>query len=449
MLAASPTPMPLAVRLRRVLALAFPAVISEVAGMAMGLVDTWMVAPLGPRGLAAVGLGNAVFFPILLLFLGVLIALDTLVAQVHGRGEEDRAGHLLGQGLWLALAMGLPLAAAFQLSEPVLLALGQSPEVAAPAARYLEALAWSVPPFLLYTAYRGFCHGLGDTRRAMAVTLVANLVNAGANYLLLYGALGFPRLGVAGLGYATAASRLFMLVALALLAHGPRFAAGRPRLERPDPATLREILHLGIPIGGLILLEAGGFSFAGVMVGWLGELPLAGHQVVLTVASFTFMVPLGLATGAALVIGQDLGRDRPAEAAKNGRVAIALGAAFMVCTGTLFWLAPGFLVGLFTRHPGTVAVATGLFPIAAFFQIFDGLQCVSGGCLRGAGDTRTTFRYNLFGFWILGLPLGYLLAFPGGLGAQGIWAGLACALVCTGTLLTRHFLRGGWAPSPG
>lgn len=440
-----PSP-PFAARLRRVLGLALPAVVSEVAGMAMGLVDTWMVAPLGPRALAAVGLGNAVFFPVVLLFLGVLIALDTLIAQAHGRGEDDRAGHLLGQGLWLSLAMGVPLTAAFQLAEPVLLALGQAPEVAAPAARYLEALGWCILPFLAYTAYRGFCHGLGDTRRAMAVTLAANVVNAAANFALLYGAWGFPELGVAGLGYATAASRLFMLVALAILAHGRRFAAGRPRMTRPDPAALREILVMGVPIGGLILLEAGGFSFAGVMVGWLGELPLAGHQVVLTVASFTFMVPLGLATGAALVIGQDLGRGQPEEAALDGRLAIALGAAFMTCTGTLFWLAPARLVGLFTDHAGTVAVAVGLFPLAAFFQLFDGLQCVAGGCLRGAGDTHTSFRYNLLGFWVLGLPLGYLLGFPGGMGARGIWAGLACALVCTGTLLTRRFLSGGWAP---
>jgi MATE family multidrug resistance protein len=415
--------------------------------MAMGLVDTWMVAPLGPRALAAVGLGNAVFFPIVLLFLGILIALDTLVAQAHGKGRDAQAGHLLGQGLWLALAMGLPLAAAFQWSEPVLLGLGQAPEVADPAARYLEALGYCVPPFMGYTAYRGFCHGLGDTRRAMGVTLAANLVNAGANYVLLYGALGFPRLGVAGLGYATALSRLFMFLALAALAHGPRFAAGEPRITRPDPKTLREILTLGVPIGGLILLEAGGFSFAGVMVGWLGELPLAGHQVVLTVASFTFMVPLGLATGAALVVGQDLGRDQPEEAAANGRVTLVLAAAFMTCTGTLFWLVPDRLVGLFTDHPGTVAVAAGLFPMAAFFQLFDGLQCVAGGCLRGAGDTRTTLRYNLIGFWVLGLPLGYLLAFRAGLGARGVWAGLACALVCTGTLLTRRFLSGDWKPA--
>lgn len=433
-------------RVRRVLTLALPAVVSELANQLMALVDTWMVAPLGPRALAAVAAGSSLYFPIVLMFLGFLLALDTLISQAHGAGEDERAGHYMSQGLWLSLAFGLPLTWAFCHGEPILLALGQPPAVAAMGADYLAALALGVIPFLAYVAVRGFCHGLGDTRSAMVVTLVANLVNVAANHALLTGNWGAPALGVAGLGYATAISRTFMLAGLVWAARRPRLAAGRARWDSPDLATLREVLALGIPIGLLLVLEAGGFGAAGLLVGWLGELPLAAHQVVLTGCTTTFMVPLGLATAAALVVGQGLGRGQPDEAWADGRVCLGLGVAFMACSGAVMASFPEGLARLFTDHPGTVAAAAALFPYGAAFQIVDAMQCVSSGCLRGAGDTRTTLVCNLLGFWICGLPLGYLLAFRMGWGAPGVWAGLITALTVTGTTLSVRFLAGWWMP---
>lgn len=431
--------------LRRVLTLALPSVVSEMAAHGMGLVDTMMVGRLGTRPLAAVALGNSVFFPLFLLGLGTLMALDTLIAQAQGAGRDEDAGALLGQGLWLTLVLSLPLCLAFSRIEPLLLALGQDPEVTAPAASYLGAMAWGVPPFLAYTCFRSFFYGLGDTRRVMLVTLVANGVNALANYCLLYGEFGFPALGVAGLGYATAFSRLFMLGCLAAMAAAPRFRAYRPRLGRPDPARLREILVLGVPIGALILFEVGGFSSAAVLAGWLGEIPLAAHQVALTLASTTFMVPLGFSIAGAIAVGQEVGRGTPGEALEMGRISLVLAAGFMSFACLAFLFLPEPLVRCFTRDPATVALAVSVLPVTAFFQVFDGLQCVSAGCLRGAGDTRTPMLCNLVSFWGIGLPLGYFLAFTLGWGLPGLWWGLATTLVITGSTLTRVFLGAGWA----
>jgi MATE family multidrug resistance protein len=427
--------------LRRVLDLALPSVISEVASHGMGLVDTVMVGRLGARPLAAVALGNSLFFPLFLLGLGVLMALDTLIAQAHGAGQEEEAGALLGQGLWLSLALSLPLCLGFSQVHPLLLALGQDPEIARPASAYLGALAWGVPPFLAFTCFRSFFYGLGDTRRVMIVTLLANGVNALANYCLLYGKLGFPTLGVAGLGYATAFSRLFMLLCLVAFAREPRFEVCRPRLGSPDLTKLRSILSLGIPIGALIFFEVGGFSAAALLAGWLGELPLAAHQVVLTLASSTFMVPLGLSIAAAIAVGQEVGRGDPEAARHLGKISLGLAGAFMTCSALAFMISPIPLVRCITDVPAVVAMAVSVLPIVAFFQIFDGMQCVSSGCLRGSGDTRTPMICNLLSFWAVGLPLGYQLAFHLGWGLQGLWLGLATTLTLTGSLLTWIFLR--------
>lgn len=431
--------------LRRILVLAIPAVVSELAAMGMGLVDTLMVGRLGPRELAAVGLGNSVFFPLFLLAMGVILALDTLIAQAAGQGDDEAAGGLLGQGLWVALALGIPLSLALRHMEPVLLRLGQPPEVAHLCALYLDSLSWCAVPFLAFTATRSFFYGLGDTRSVMVVTLLANAVNAAADYAVLQGSFGFPKLGVAGLGYATTCSRTFMFLALVALARRRRFAAHRPRLGTPDPALIRRILVLGLPIGALILFEAGGFSGAAMLIGNLGELPLAGHQIVITMASTTFMVPLGISSAAAVAVGQEMGRGDLARAALMGRLALGLATAAMALSGLCFWLLPGLLARLFTPDPTVIAVAASLFPIAACFQIFDGLQCVAAGALRGAGDTQAPMLANLAGYWGLGLPLGWALGFPGGLGARGVWWGLALALVFTAAVLTLRFLRGTWS----
>jgi len=357
-------------------------------------------------------------------------------------------GHLLGQGLWVALACGLPLSLAFPHSEPLLLALGQPPAVAAEAAVYLGALSWSVLPFLGFVALRGFLYALGETRPVMVITLAANLVNALANYALLEGRLGCPALGVAGLGYATALARFFMLLPLAAWVARPRYARHRPRWGAPDPAALRRLLALGAPVGLLTVLEAGGFGAAGMVVGWLGEVPLAAHQVVLTIASTTFMVPLGLSIASAVLVGQEVGRGRPADALRLGATALAMGAGFMATSAALLLAFPLALAGAFTRDPAVLAVAVTLLPVAGAFQVFDGLQVVAAGCLRGAGETRTPLAANVLGFWCLGLPGGGYLAHRAGWGAAGVWWGLAAALLVTGLVLSASFLRGRWGGGP-
>ncbi len=432
-------------RLKRILTLAVPAIIGELSSHAMGLVDTMMVGGLGPRSLAAVGLGNSFFFPILLLFTGVLIALDTLIATSVGQKDYERAGKLLTQGLWLSFGMGIPLAIAFQFTEPVLLWLGQEAPVAKLAAAYLGALGFSIPPFLAYTCYRAFGYGFGDTRMAMYVTLAAIFVNAAGNWLLLTGNLGFPALGVAGLGYATAFCRVFMLFALAAITHGSeKFSQSVPRLRWPAQLEISEIVFLGAPIGGLFLFETGGFAAAGMMAGWLGEIPLAANQVALTLAGTAIMIPIGISLSAAILIGQELGEDNPDEATLLGAYCLGLTILAMVCTAGLFWFFPRALGAAFTTHEGTLQVVATVMPIAAIFQIWDGLQCVAAGCLRGAGDTRSGMICSLLAYWVFGLPLGYWLAFHKDWALAGIWTGLAVALFLIGLVLTTLFLTRRW-----
>lgn len=426
------------------LRLALPVVVTQLGMMAMGLVDTAMVGPLGANALAGVAIANSVYFGLTTFLVGVIMALDPMVSMAWGGGRLTRTGQLLAQGVWLAVWLAIPSTALFFDTRWLFDALRQPPEVARFADVYLSGRAWAVLPLVAFTAFRGFLNGVGDTRPVMILTLIAVGINVVADWVLIHGHLGAPALGVLGAGLATSLVRWLLLFGAVAVVALPRYRPMAVRFRRPDVRLLRPIVALGLPIGAQMVAEFAIFGMASLFAGWLGAASLAAHQIALSLAAFVYMVPLGLAIAASVRIGQELGAGRPDRAALAGRVALVLATLFMTSSALLFTSAPEVLVGLFSPDEEVLALGSHLLWIAALFQIADGLQVVAAGCLRGASDTRTALLINLGSHWVVGGPTGYLLAFEVGLGVAGLWWGMTAALTVAAVPLSWFFLGGRW-----
>jgi MATE family multidrug resistance protein len=430
--------------LAAMVALAVPVVLSELGWMAMGIVDTIMVGRLGPAAIGAVALGNAVYYTPALFGIGVLLGLDTLVAQAYGRKDHDECHRWLAQGVYLACIVTPPLMLLIFLASFGFAPFGITPEVAAPAASYLRILNWGTLPLLLYAGTRRYLQGVGDVRVITLTYVAANLVNWLGNWVLIYGKLGFPALGVNGSAVSTLVARVFM--ALALLGFAWRYERkrGHPLFRHwagPSLARLRELARLGVPAAGQIVLEVGAWNLATLSAGWLTPVALATHQIALNYASLTYMVPLGISAAAAVSVGHAVGAGDGQRARRAGWLALGLGTSFMLLAAVVFLVAPGPLIALYTRDSQVMAVGPSLLGLAAAFQIFDGIQTVSTGALRGLGETRVPMLANLVGYWVLGLPLGLTLCFVLHWGIYGLWIGLLLALFIIATMLLARWQR--------
>lgn len=432
---------------RATLALAAPIVGVQLAQMSMSFVDVVMVGRLGTEALAAAVLGSTVFFTSVLVCVGVVLAVQPTVAQAVGAGDTQAVGRATRQGLWLGTLLGVPLTIALGYAEPVLLWTGQEPETAALAAGYLGAIRWGIVPDLWFTALRGLCEGLGRPRAILAVTLVGVVANVGLNYVLMFGALGAPALGVVGTGASSAVVITLMFAGLAVVvARGRRFRDYHVfrTLRRPDPETLGALFRLGWPIGIALGLEAGLFTAATLLVGQLGTTALAAHQVALNAASVAFMIPLGIGMAGGVRVGQATGAGDAAGAARAGWTAIGLGAAFMTGSALLFWLRPSWVVWIYAGRdpdPEVAALAVTLLGVAAVFQLFDGTQAATGGALRGLKDTRAPMLIGALAYWGVGLTAGWWFGLHLGWGATGLWWGLTLGLAVASVLLTARFRR--------
>jgi MATE family multidrug resistance protein len=404
-------------------ALAVPVVLSELGWMAQAIVDTIMVGKLGPAAIGAVALGNAVYYTPALFGIGLLLGLDTLVAQAHGRADHDECHRWLAQGVYLACIATPPLMLLVAAASFGFAPFGITPQVAAPAASYLRILNWGTLPLLLYGGTRRYLQGVGEVRVITATYVGANLLNWWGNWVLISGKWGLPEMGVNGSALSTVLSRVFMAAALMGFAWRYERKRGHPLFRHwagLNLDRLRRLVKLGGPAAGQIVLEVGAWNMATLSAGWLTPVALATHQIVLNYASLTYMVPLGISAAAAVSVGHAVGAGDPERARRAG------------------WLAPGPLIALYTLDPRVMAVGPRLLGLAAAFQIFDGIQTVSTGALRGLGETRIPMLANLVGYWILGLPLGLTLCFALHWGIYGLWIGLTLALiVIAATLLVR------------
>jgi MATE family multidrug resistance protein len=374
----------------------------------------------------------------------MLLGLDTLVAQAYGRRDHDECHRWLAQGVYLALAMALPLMVLIYAASFGFAPVGITREVAGPAGSYLRILNWGTLPLLLYGGTRRYLQAVGDVRVISITIVVANVLNWFGNWLLIYGNWGFPRMGLNGSAYATLATRVFIAVAFLGFAWRYERRRGHPLFRHwagPSLARIKRLAQLGAPAAGQIVLEVGAWNLATFSAGWLTPVELATHQIAVNYASLSYMVPLGIASAAAVSVGHAVGAGDGARARRAGWLALGLGTSFMLMAAVVFFTAPRALVALYTSDPRVMAVAPGLLALAAAFQIFDGIQTVSTGALRGLGETRVPMLANLAGYWVLGLPLGLTLCFGLHWGIYGLWIGLTAALVVIASLLLLRWRR--------
>jgi multidrug resistance protein, MATE family len=417
---------------RLMLKLAVPVVLSELGWMAMGIVDTIMVGRLGAEAIGVVSLGNALFYALAIFGVGLFLGLDTLVAQAYGSGDLADCQRSLRQGLYLAAILSPVLMGILWLLPPLLTLWGTNPAVREGVAPFLWALSWGTLPLLLYAAFRRYLQGIGLVRPVTFVLVSANLINLAGNWLLIYGKLGFPAMGVTGSGWSTAAARVYMAAVLAFFIwHSDRRKAVGlfHELPRFEWARFVQLIRLGFPAAAQISLEVGAFGAATILVAKLDAASLAAHQIALNCASVTYMVPLGISSAAAVMVGHAVGRRHFDVARRAGWIAIVLGVAFMTCAAIAFLTIPRTILRITTPDPRVIEVGVALLAMAALFQLFDGIQVVATGALRGLGNTRTAMIANLLGYWALGLPLGYVLCFVAGWGVVGLWLGLSIALI--------------------
>lgn len=418
------------------LRLAIPLVVAQIGMMAMGVVDTVMVGRVSAPALAAVALGNVYMFAMSSFGMGTLMALDPVVAQAVGARDELGIRRGLQRGILLAVALAVPSSLLLLPAEPLLKLLHQQPEVVPDAARYAMVQTLGILPFYLFIVFRQTLQAMHRAAPVVAVIIFANLANAGLNWMFVYGHLGFPAGGAVGSSWATAASRWIM--ALGLLLAGWREI--RPRLSHWPPEVfsarpLGRLVALGAPIGVQNQLEFGIFGVVGLLMGSIGVTAIAGHQVALNLAAFTFMVPLGVAGAAAVLVGNAVGRADVREARRAASAGLVIGLAFMATSTGAMVAAPSWIARAYTNQPEVIAVAAALIPLAGVFQVFDGLQVVSIGILRGLADTRAPMWINVVGFWLVGLPVSAWLGFKTNLGPRGLWWGLVLGLAAVALIL--------------
>jgi multidrug resistance protein, MATE family len=422
------------------LQLALPLVLAELGWMSMAIVDTMMVGrlPNSAVAIAAVSLGGILVNVLAMFGGGLLIGLDTLVSQAFGSGEREDCHRSLLHGIYLSLALAPILMAPVWFFEPLLRAMSIAPDVIALAVPYSKALAWGTLPLLLYFAVRRCMQAMNLVRPIAFALITANLINAGGNLILIYGKLGAPAMGTVGSGWSTAWARIYLSGVLVgyLLWYDRRH---RTRLLhtpiQPDLRRIRRLIALGFPAAMQITLEIGVFALVTALIGRLGAVALASHQIALNTVSFTYMVPLGISSAAAVRVGQAIGRKDLQGAGDAGGTAIFLGAAFMTSASIVLLVFPRWLARAYTPDRAIIQSTVLLLAAGAAFQLFDGIQTVATGALRGLGDTRTPMLCHFTAYWIIGLPLGAWLCFRRGWGAFGLWAGLSLALILIGVVL--------------
>ena len=420
------------------LRVAIPVVLAELGWMAMGVVDTIMVGPLGPEAIAAAGVGNSIHMAFAIFGMGLLLGLDTLVSQAFGARRIDECHRWFVHGVALAMLLSTPLLMICWGMYLAIPALGFHPAVEPMLLDYFGVLLWSSPLLLLYAAFRRYLQGMHIVKPIMFALVSANVVNAAVNWVLIYGKLGVPAMGIAGAAWATVLARLYMAAVLlvAIIVFDRWRTADIPRLvSHIRRAWFARLLRLGFPAASTVALEVGVFASATALAGKLDPISAASHQIALNIAALAFMVPLGLASAGAVRVGHAVGARDASRAAAAGWTAILLGVVFMVIAATAFLTIPRTLIGFFTRDEAVLALGTSLLFVAAVFQLFDGLQGVTTGVLRGVADTRTPMITNLMAHWLFGLPVGYTLCFTLGVGVIGLWVGLSTGLIIAGVVL--------------
>ncbi len=408
----------------------------------MSVVDNVMVGKVGAHALAAASIANAIFTLIMVVGFGLTMAVTPLTAIAFGAGKDEECGVVLRQGIIVNLVSGFLLCGVVLLLSQTIQYLNQPEDIVESAAIYMNVLGFSIIPMMIFQSYRQFAEGVNYLKPAMLIMLFANVVNVLANWTFIYGNLGVPPLGLTGAGIATISSRIFMAVTLMIV------IMRSSRMKRFDPTLnyrkinfpmIRRLLTIGIPAGFQYFFEVGAFAASAIMVGWMGTIPLAAHQIALNLASISFMVAMGISSAGTIMVSNAVGRKDVAGTRVAGFCATFLCIVFMASAGLIFIIFRFFLPSLYISNSAIIEISANLLIIVAFFQISDGTQAVGLGILRGITDMKIPTLITFAAYWLIGLPCGYLLAFKLNMGIYGIWYGLLISLTASASLMMLRF----------
>ena len=434
--------------IRAVLKLGLPLIASNLAQFAIHMTDTIMLGWYDVSALAAVTIASTMFFVVFIVGAGFAFAVTPLAAAAAEVSDTQAARRATRMAVWWSVIYGVVVSIPFVFSEAILLAIGQDPTVASAAQDYLHIAVLGMVPALLVMVLKSFLAGVEHTAVILWATILAAVLNACVNYVLIFGNFGAPELGLRGAAIASVLLQIATAVVLIayILRRLPEYELLRNAL-RPDPEIMAKVFRLGLPIGLTSLAEGGLFAASAVMMGWIGELELAAHGIAIQLASVMFMVHIGLSQAATVRAGRALGRNDEAGLRRGGVVAFGLSGAFVVFTVILFLAIPELLISGFIdpdepQRPALLAIGVSLLAVAALFQAVDALQVMALGLLRGVQDTAVPMVMAVVSYWIIGLPASYVLAFQWGLGPVGLWLGLVVGLSVAAVLMSWRFWRG-------
>ncbi|UJP64813.1 MATE family efflux transporter [Mongoliitalea daihaiensis] len=422
--------------------LAYPVMLSQLGQVLVGVADSMMVGRLGAVPLAAASLANSIFFVVLMFGIGVSMAITPLVAMADGSKRSKRIARLFNHGFLLNMSVGLMLFLLIVLASPMLKHLNQPNEVVELAIPYLAIITLSLIPFMFFQTFKQFAEGLSQTKQAMYITILCNGINVFLNWVLIFGNLGFPAMGLNGAGIATLISRVLMGVGIAYYVFkSKRYHSFNLsfRLRGLSFPMLSKMLRIGVPTGFQFIFEVGAFSTAAIMMGWIGVNALAAHQIAINLASVSYMMASGLSAAAMVKVGNQLGKQDIRTLREAGFTVFAMVAMFMSISAVIFIVGKNFLPSLYIDDVDVIQLSGSLLVVAAFFQLSDGIQVVGLGALRGMSDVKVPTIVTLIAYWVIGLPVGYVLAFYAGLNELGIWYGLLIGLTITGIMLLYRF----------
>ncbi len=428
--------------IKKTLYLSLPIIVGQIGQLTMSVADNIMVGRVGTEALAAASIGNALFMLIMVVGMGISMAVTPLTAIALGAGRDEDCGVVLRQGLVVNMIFGVILCGVTILAAQSIGYLNQPKAIVAPAILYMQVLGLSMIPLMLFQSFRQFAEGVSFLKPAMVITLIANLVNIFVNWVFIFGNLGAPTLGVTGAGIATFSSRAFMAVCLvAVVMTAPALKRFDPslRYRKLDFSMMKRLLGIGIPGACQYFFEVSAFTASSVIVGWMGARELAAHQIALNLGSISFMGAMGISAAGTIRVSNALGRGNADDVRAAGFSAVVLCAIFMGVAGLIFISLRNLLPGLYSLDPAVIDMAAGLIIVVAFFQLSDGTQAVGIGILRGITDMRIPTLLTLAAYWLIGLPAGYILAFPFDLGILGVWYGLLIGLSASALLMMLRF----------
>lgn len=422
--------------------LAFPVMISQVGHTMVNVADSVMVGQLGALPLAGASLANVIFHVLLTFGIGVSYAMTPLVATADGEQNIDKSASVLKHGLLINPITGILLYLVVVMGTPVLYHLNQPTEVVGAAIPYLNIVTFSLIPLMFFQTFRQFAEGLSFTRQAMIIVVISNLINIGLNYVLIYGKLGFEPMGLVGAGWASLISRV--LLALLMFAYIYFHRSFRQykkgfSLGAYSRSLISRMLGIGVPAGFQFIFEVGAFGFAVIMIGWIGTEALAAHQIAVNLSAITYMAASGLSAAATIRVGNQLGKKDIPTLRAAAFTLYGMVIAFMAVCAITFIAGRYFLPSLYIHDSGVIGIASSLMIIAGLFQMSDGIQVVSLGALRGLEDVKVPTVLTFVAYWLLALPIGYVLAFPLNLGAEGVWYGLLIGLTVVAVVMFMRF----------